>query len=71
MRKNKPINSKADNNNSSDDEGFTEIVTKALQDGGSSNYAKGDKIRVTKGDLIGLAGVIEMIDDTQIFFKPI
>lgn len=65
------ISTKEKHNDLSDDEGFSDVVHKALMSGGSSQYAKGDKIRVTKGELINVLGVIESIDDTQIFFKPI
>jgi ribosomal protein L24 len=32
--------------------------------GGSSSFAKGDKISVNRGDLNGLKGTIDAIDDT-------
>ena len=59
------------NDDSSDDENFENIVTLALMAGGTSNFAKGDKIRVTKGELINVLGVIESIEDSQITFKAI
>jgi ribosomal protein L24 len=39
--------------------------------GGTAIYSKGDKISVIKGDMNGIKGTIEAIEDTQITFKAI
>jgi ribosomal protein L24 len=36
--------------------------------GGSSGISKGDKIRVIKGDLNGIDGQVETIEDTDVIF---
>lgn len=61
----------AQNNESSDDENFENVVNQAIIRGGTANFAKGDKISVNKGDLNGLKGTIDAIDDTQVTFKAI
>jgi hypothetical protein len=47
---------------------YTEIV-KTMSRGGSTSYAKGDKITVVKGDLTSLKGVVISIEDGQVLFK--
>ncbi len=39
--------------------------------GTSSDIAKGDKIRVIKGDLVGLYGTVVTIEEGSVLFKPI
>lgn len=34
------------------------------------DIAKGDKIRVVKGDLTGISGTVVTIEDKQVIFKP-
>jgi hypothetical protein len=58
-------------NDSSDDEGVQEVIRSAMLQGGSSMYAKGDKISIIKGDLTGLKGTVVAIEESgNLTFKP-
>lgn len=57
---------------SDDDQKVEDVLRQAKLAGGSSIYAKGDKINVLKGDLTGLKGTVVAISESgQITFKPI
>lgn len=43
-------------------------IRDAIMKGGNAIYAKGDKIAVIKGDLVGLKGTVISIEDTTIQF---
>lgn len=48
-----------------------ELIKKTFLTGNSSDIAKGDKIRVIKGDLNGLYGTVVTIENGDVIFKPI
>jgi transcription elongation factor len=57
---------------SDDDEKVEDVLRQAKLAGGSSIYAKGDKINVLKGDLTGLKGTVVAISESGLVtFKPI
>lgn len=47
-----------------------ELIKKSFLEGNAVDITKGDKIRVTKGDLNGLTGTVVAIEDNQVIFKP-
>jgi hypothetical protein len=48
------------------------MIKKSIISGGSGSVevTKGDKIRVIKGDLIGLHGIVVTFQGDQVIFKP-
>lgn len=56
---------------SSDDEKIETAIKKILLHGGTTEYAKGDKIQVNKGDLTGIKGTVIAIEEGGLVtFKP-
>lgn len=56
--------SKSDGNDSSEDETRPEdLIKKLFMDGGSVDIAKGDKIRIVKGDFTGITGTVVSLED--------
>lgn len=63
--------SKNDGNDSSEDETKPEeLIKKLFLDGGSVDIAKGDKIRIVKGDFTGITGSVVSLEEKQVLFKP-
>ena len=55
-----------------DDYKTEQVILKALRQGGTAVYAKGDKIRINKGDLTGIRGTVIAIEEGEIMtFKAI
>lgn len=46
-------------------------IKQTIEAGGATQYTKGDKISVTRGDLCGLKGTVLQIDENMIQFKPL
>ena len=60
------------NDDTSDDElKATDLIKKTFMDASSVDISKGDKIRVIKGELIDLSGIVITIEDGQVIFKPL
>lgn len=53
----------AGEDSSSDDEKIETVIKKTLLHGGTTEYMKGDKIQVNKGDLNGIKGVVIAIEE--------
>lgn len=59
------------NEDSDDDNQIEAVIKKTLFQGGSTEYAKGDKIQVNKGDLNGIKGVVVAIEEEGLItFTP-
>lgn len=59
-----------DNVSSDDDIKASDLVKRTFIDSNSVEISKGDKIRVIKGELIDLSGIVVTIEDGQVIFKP-
>ena len=61
--KDRSTNHQAGDVSSSDDEKVEGVIKRTLLHGGTTEYAKGDKIQVNKGDLNGIKGVVVTIEE--------
>ena len=54
-----------------DDQRVEQVIKRTLKQGGKTVYMKGDKIKILKGDLLGMIGTVIEIESGMVTFKPL